>query len=118
MQTCNEEQHKEKWNVYSLKEHFDTVMASRDEKFAEKIQALREIVDKVERLNDLKHETMNEVREQLRDQADTFLTQESFKLQHKIIEYKIERIQKYVNIGIGVWIVLQILLGILVLKIG
>ena len=110
----SEEQNMERWNVYSLKEHFDTVMASRDEKFAERINALREIVDKVEKLNDLKHETMNEVREQLKDQADTFITEESFKLQHRLLENKIEVIQRFIYIGVGIWIVLQLLLGFLV----
>jgi hypothetical protein len=71
---------------------------------------------KIEKINDLKHETMNEVRGQLTDQARTFVTKDFYDAKHEVLTNKIEALQKIVFIGLGVWLVIQgIIVAVLVL---
>jgi len=55
-------------------------------------------------------EGMNEIRSQLKDQAETFATKSDL----ESIEQKIESIQKIINMWVGGLIVLQFILAILV----
>jgi iron-sulfur cluster repair protein YtfE (RIC family) len=97
----------DRWNIASLKEYFDYAMLSLEEKFEIKLQSLDQKVEKIDKVNDIKHEAMNEVREQLGDQADTFLQTAIYDSKHEIIQNKIEGLQKLVFVGLGVWMVVQ-----------
>lgn len=57
---------------------------------------------------------MNEFREQLKEQNSTFITRESYELNMRVIEAKIETLQKMVYIGIGIVLVLEVLLKVFI----
>jgi hypothetical protein len=86
------EQNDQRWNVYSLKEYFDLAMKNTIE-----------VIEKVEKINDEKHKSMNEIRSQLDRQAETFTTRADLKL----VEQKVEGLSKLVYAGLGIWFVLQ-----------
>lgn len=96
-----------KWNVNSLHEHFSVLISNAEDKADLRIKALDDKVDKIDKINDLKHESMNEVREQLKDQAATFVSRESYETRHAFIEKDIKAIQKVIWMMMGVWLVLQ-----------
>mgnify|MGYP001211989895 CR=1 FL=1 len=96
-----------KWNLASLHEHITILVSNLEDKFDIKLSALDNKLDKIDKINDVKHESMNQVREQLDDQARTFVTKEMYESKHEVIENKIEALQKLVFIGLGVWMVIQ-----------
>lgn len=55
---------------------------------------------------------MNEFRDQLKDQTKTFLTWDAYEAKHGALETKIESIQKIVYIGVGIWILAQIIISL------
>lgn len=116
----SEERHKAnnmRWNVESLKEHFDTVMASRDELYEQRFRMTKESVEEAKVANDKRLDNMNELRSQLNRQADTFLTKEVYKIESKAQTDKIDALSKTVYIGLGIWIVLQVILVFILIQI-
>ena len=89
-----------------------------------KIDAFKELIndrfsymqialDKSEQTVNNRLVTINEYREQLKDQANTFVTSVVLEARLKIIDTKTDIIQRIVYIGIGVFIVLQIAMQVL-----
>jgi len=52
-------------------------------------------------------EGMNEIRKHLTDQANTFVTKDELRL----VEKDIKNLSRLVNMGLGIWIVLQLILS-------
>jgi flagellar motility protein MotE (MotC chaperone) len=97
--------------------------------------ATEKALDKTEAQLNKRLESMNEFREQLRDQSSHFLTMDTYDANHKLLESKIEErykfleakieerykfleakiepIQRYIGIGIGGLLVINIAIGII-----
>ena len=65
-------------------------------------------MDKAETVMNIRLNSMNEFRAQLSDQASTFLTRDNYEVNHKLLETKIESLQKIVWTGIGMLLIVQI----------
>ena len=70
-------------------------------------------LDKSELMLNSRLDSMNEFREQLKDQSKTFITVDIYSAQHKVIENKIEAVQKFMWLIIGGLLVIQVFIGIL-----
>jgi hypothetical protein len=76
------------WRSYHDREHALHVTAhDREHVLAE------EAIDKAEAILERRLESMNEFREQLKDQASSFVTRESAETQHKSIQEEINRLR-------------------------
>lgn len=109
-----EERHEtniQRWNVESLKEYVDTVIARHEELNDQKFLMTKEAVAKAEQSNDKRLESMNEFREQLRTQSETFLTKEIYNAEYKFMMSKIDSVTKLVYIGIGLISIIEIAIG-------
>jgi len=96
----------DEWTIATLKCHLTARQESYENLFNERVQSLKDIVTKNDELNTLKHESMNEIRSQLDKQATTFITKSDIKL----VEQRVESLQKLVYIGLGVWLFLQLII--------
>ena len=54
---------------------------------------------------------MNEIREQLREQANTFVSKDEYNGDKRLINTKIEHLSRLVYVGLGIWIVFQAILS-------
>jgi len=90
------------WTIRTLKKHFEQRFEL--EKDARKLS--RKLMDK-------RLDGMNEIREQLDRQVETFVN----KAELQLVTQKIEGLSKLVYIGFGVFIVLQVLL-VFILKLN
>lgn len=102
------------WNdSVSLRDYFDvrllSVERSTELALANVEHATKLAADSLEKRLD----SMNEFRDQLKTQAGTFLTKESSESKIQILETKIESLQKIVYVGLGIFIVLEVLAKIL-----
>jgi hypothetical protein len=70
--------------------------------------ALQEAKKEMER----RLEGMNEFRAQLEKQTKTFISRDEFSATEKLILQKVENISKLVYIGFGVFLMLQIIIGV------
>ena len=70
-------------------------------------------LDKTEKQLLIRLETMNEFRGQLSDQSKTFLTQIVYEANHKLLETKIEALQKIAYTGLGIVTVLVFVIPII-----
>jgi hypothetical protein len=102
-------------NYITLKEHFDVILRERDLRYKERWDATETAIVKSEQAIEKRFESVNEFRAQLSDQTITFLTRKEYDLNHKLVENQVSNIQKLVWVGLGVFIVLQIILGAIVL---
>jgi len=100
-----------KWNLNSLYDHLHSLITYVDDKSDLRINATLAEMHKIESINDVKHETMNGIREQLTDQAETFLRKDEYKLAHANLQDKLDSLSKVVWTGLGVWLVLQLLIA-------
>ena len=96
----------DEWTISTLKCHLTSIQERYENLFNERIQSLKDVVIKNDELNTLKHESMNEIRSQLDKQATTFITKSDIKL----VEQRVESLQKLVYIGLGVWLFLQLII--------
>jgi len=62
-------------------------------------------------------EGMNEFREQLNEQAKTFIKRDEFSATDRLVNSKIESMQKLVYIGVGILIVAELLFGTVIVPI-
>ena len=69
-------------------------------------------MDKAETVMNLRLSGMNEFREQLRDQASTFITTTVYDVNHKLLESKIESLQKIVWTGVGMLLIVQVVVQV------
>lgn len=62
----------------------------------------------------LRLEAMNEVRDQLRTQKDTFISRNEHDGDINLVQQKLEGLQKLVYVGLGIWLLLQLVLGAII----
>ena len=101
---------KEQWNVYSLKEYFDLAVKATEKETNLGFALRDKAIEKAESANIQRLDKMNEVREQLREQAATFMRKDEQVANDKLIAQRIEGLSKIVYIGLGVWLVVQVIL--------
>ena len=70
-------------------------------------------IEKAEASVNKRLESMNEFREQLREQSKTFLTLDVYNANHRLLESKIESLQRFMYIITGGLVVLQVLIGVI-----
>jgi CRISPR/Cas system CMR subunit Cmr6 (Cas7 group RAMP superfamily) len=115
MTTEQRKQQHQTWNIFSLKEYFDFAMYTLKEKMEDDMKAMDErhliIIEKDEKSvatakESMEHrmEGMNEFRQQLGDQAKTFVS----KAELKIIENDIKTLTRLVYIGVGLCVAIEI----------
>ena len=68
-------------------------------------------INKTEMQLNTRLEAMNEFRGQMGDQIKTYLTKDTYDANHRILEVKIEAVQKFMWISIGGLLVIQVLVG-------
>ena len=78
----------------NMKSELCTKMSLLKEQTDLKIAALKEATILAEKLNETKHNQMNEVREQLKEQSDTFFTSAEHEAYQKNIQIQIDRINQ------------------------
>jgi len=94
------------WTVKTLKKYFDM-------RFNESGKA----VEIAEKLMANRLEESNGIRDQLKEQAQTFVTKIEYNLTHENLVKKVEELQRLVYIGLGVWIVLQLIISVVLILI-
>lgn len=67
-------------------------------------------IDKQQEALNARLETMNEFREQLKDQNQTFLTRMEYDAKHELLQNKISLMEKLVYIGLGLMMAFEIIL--------
>jgi hypothetical protein len=70
-------------------------------------------IEKTELALNKRLEGMNEFREALKDQSSKFITRQEMEDKLQVLCVKLEALQRLMNIGIGIFIMLQIILGII-----
>ena len=92
------------------KQYIDQEIDHLEEKVAlltrEQVRALKKASLEIDR----RLEGMNEFREQLNKQASTFITRDEYQLSLKLVEQKITNLSRILYIGIGIFIVLEVVL--------
>jgi hypothetical protein len=83
----------------SLKDYFDTKLCGME-------RATNLARDSMEK----RLESMNEFRQSLKDQSSTFLTRQEYDAKHALLEQKIETLQKFVWLGIGILTIMEIVI--------
>ena len=82
------------WNVDSLKEYLDKRIDDLDVANDRSVQDAKSSADKAIEVNakiiEKRLDSMNEFREQLRDQAGTFITRSEYEIAHKSLSDKID----------------------------
>jgi hypothetical protein len=94
------------WTIKTLKKYFD--LRFKDDNKARKI---------AKKLMNSRLKGMNNIHSQLVKQNKTFISFEKFDGEIKSINQKIEDLSRLVYIGLGVWIVLQIIISVVLLLI-
>lgn len=87
----------------SLKEHFN-----------ERINDIKEAAKVALTAMDKRLDGMNEFRNQLNDQTKNFVTKESVDERFMSMQSKIDALQKFNNIALGAFLIIQIIIGIAV----
>ena len=116
----------DRWNIFSLKEYFDYAMYTLKEKFEDDLHNMDEkhtiiVTNNKDTLNAAKESMerrlngMNQIREQLNDQAKTFLRIDTFESKHELILNKVESLQKIVWAGVGIVLFIQVIIGVVIL---
>lgn len=96
------------WTVDTLKEHVDrrfddndkalqAALVSQEKAVAAALAAAKEAVLKAEGAADKRFESVNEFRQQLSDQTNTFLSRPEYDAQHKALEDKVEVLTERMN---------------------
>ena len=92
------------WTIKTLKKYFNLQFKG----MSKALKLARKLMNK--RLDE-----MNEVRAQLDRQVKTFVSLEKFDGAMNSVNQKIESLSRLVYIGLGIWLVLQLLLSALVI---
>jgi lysyl-tRNA synthetase class I len=102
----------------SLEKHFDKVITDLDEKISLRFDLMQLAITKAEHAANERANKANEWRDQYNQQEKVFIRKDEVSGSEKLLEQKIESvnnkigaISKLVYIGLGVWIVLQIIIG-------
>jgi len=104
----------EKWNVTSLKEYFEMQFNLFENNINNRFANSEEAVNKAEHEMNRRLNGMNEFREQLKDQENTYITRTEYNLHHQSMLDKVTSNTKLIYWGIGIWAVVQIIIGIIV----
>jgi hypothetical protein len=71
------------WTIDTLKEHYDAILVEKDKAISAALLAAEKAVTKAENAAERRFEGVNEFRQQLNDQAATFLPRAEFEAQRK-----------------------------------
>jgi hypothetical protein len=94
----------------SLKEYVDQKQEDLEEKIDLHFKLVELATKKAEDKLDLRLEGMNEFRNALKDQSATFITRCEFDALIKKYEEKTEYVTKWVNVGIGIAVVISFIM--------
>jgi hypothetical protein len=103
------------WTIPALHEYFDRVTSDLEEKILTILKKDEESVKTAKDSMERRLDSMNEFRNQLKDQELTYLRKTEYNLNHQNITDKIENLSRIVWIGLGIWLVLQIILGAVII---
>jgi hypothetical protein len=102
----------------SLERHFDKVVADLEKRIDQRFDLMQLAVSKAEAAANERADKANEWRAQYNDQEKIFLRKDEFNIEHKLVlneiksvDNKIAGVSKIVYIGLGIWVVVQILIG-------
>jgi hypothetical protein len=95
-----------------VKHYIDQEIKHSEEKTNIKLNKTSEALTESEKVMDRRLAGMNEFREQLNEQTKTFISREEFFVNERLINSKIEGLSKLVYIGMGIFLVLEIVLGV------
>jgi hypothetical protein len=93
------------WNIESLKEHFDSVLHDRDERFGERFTSQEKAVDaalaaaekavtKAETATEKRFDGVNEFRQTLSDQARDFMPRKEYEAQQEGLARRITALER------------------------
>lgn len=85
------------WTVDTLKEHFGQRFTDSDKAIQAALLAAKEAVLKAETATEKRFESVNEFRQQLSDQTNTFLSRLEYNAQHKAIEDRVTDLTDRLN---------------------
>jgi hypothetical protein len=111
------EENNDKWTIPALHEYFDRVTSDLEDKLMITIKKDEEAVKTARESMEHRLDGMNEIRKQLNEQANTFITKEIYEAKHDQLISKVEGLQKIVFVGLGVWVVLQLIISVVLLLI-
>lgn len=112
------------WTVETVKEYTDqrftdndkavqAALVSQEKAVAAALAAAEKAVIKAETAADKRFDAVNEFRQTLTDQTNTFIPRAEYDAQHKALEDKVDVLTKLVYIGLGAVLALQIILQFL-----
>ena len=93
----------------SIKDYLDFKFQELDKRLQLRAELTDKALTKAEVILNARLESMNEFREQLSKQASTFIVREAFEIKQKVLEDKISNLAKFVYIGIGGIMTIQLL---------
>jgi len=100
------------WTVDTLKQHYDqrfadsetavsAALVSQEKAVAAALAAAKEAVAKAETASEKRFDAVNEFRQTLTDQTNTFLPRPEYNAQHKALEEKVDIVTKKMNLDRG-----------------
>lgn len=90
------------WTVDTLKEYLEALRADDQKAVSAALQAAKEAVTKAENATEKRFESVNEFRQQLADQTNTFISRLEYDAQHKALEDKVSDLTDRMNKNDGV----------------
>lgn len=85
------------WTVDTLKEYFEQRFTDQDKAVQAALLAAKEAVLKAEVASEKRFESVNEFRQQLSDQTNTFIPRPEYTAQHKALEDKVALLTDIMN---------------------
>lgn len=89
------------WNIESLKEYIDRRFEDSDKAVQAALQAAKEAVGKAEVATEKRFDAVNEFRQQLSDQTNTFIPRLEYDAQHKNLDDKLAALTDRINTNQG-----------------
>jgi hypothetical protein len=105
------------WTIPALHEYFDRVVSDNEDKLLLAIKKDEEAVKTAKESMEHRLDNLNHVYAQMNQESANYLKKDIFDVSHKLVEQKIEGLQKLVYVGLGVWLVLQVIISISLLLI-
>lgn len=85
------------WTVDTLKEYVEQRFTDQDRAVQAALTSAKEAVLKAENASDKRFDSVNEFRQQLSDQTNTFLSRPEYNAQHKALEDKVSDLTDRLN---------------------
>jgi hypothetical protein len=102
----------------SLEKHFDKVIADLDAKITQRFDLMQLAVTKAEIASNERADKANEWREQYNQQEKVLLRKDEYAVKEQLITSKVNNVDnkvtslsKLVYVGLGIWFVLQLIIG-------